>query len=173
MEREFILYDDAIAMKELGFDEPCFAHFVMKDNAPLRLYSEWLSRDFWKGKHIVELDIINERFMSRSVNKRSESAYWKKVWKEQCLAPTYHQAFRWFRDKYDITVSINRNRKYKSLTRYEVKIDKKTKLEKKPDRSTKLDFDIYFLDYCDTYEESELQCLKHLIDVAKKLKHES
>jgi hypothetical protein len=27
MEKEFVLYEQALALKELGFDEPCFAYF--------------------------------------------------------------------------------------------------------------------------------------------------
>jgi hypothetical protein len=30
MEKEFIPYQEAFALKELGFDEPCFGHYLMK-----------------------------------------------------------------------------------------------------------------------------------------------
>ena len=30
MKREFIPYEQALALKELGFDEPCFGHFLEK-----------------------------------------------------------------------------------------------------------------------------------------------
>ena len=28
MEKEFVLYEQALALKELGFDEPCFTHYL-------------------------------------------------------------------------------------------------------------------------------------------------
>jgi len=28
--KDFILYTEALALKELGFDEPCFGHYLMK-----------------------------------------------------------------------------------------------------------------------------------------------
>ena len=30
MNKEFIPYEQALALKELGFDEPCFGHYLMK-----------------------------------------------------------------------------------------------------------------------------------------------
>ena len=30
LENEFIKYEQALALKELGFDEPCFGHYLMK-----------------------------------------------------------------------------------------------------------------------------------------------
>jgi hypothetical protein len=30
MEKDFIPYQEAFALKELGFDEPCFGHYLMK-----------------------------------------------------------------------------------------------------------------------------------------------
>jgi hypothetical protein len=30
MEKEFIPYEQALALKELGFDEPCFAWFIFR-----------------------------------------------------------------------------------------------------------------------------------------------
>ena len=30
MEKEFLTYEDALTLKELGFNEPCFGHYLMK-----------------------------------------------------------------------------------------------------------------------------------------------
>jgi hypothetical protein len=61
---------------------------------------------------------------------------------EFCLhAPLYQQAFRWFRDKYDLFISI---------MHYEN------------------GYSINDLRRFDTYEEAELACLKKLIEIVKK-----
>ena len=38
MNKEFIPYEQALALKELGFDEPCFGYYNIKDN-DLKLFS--------------------------------------------------------------------------------------------------------------------------------------
>lgn len=34
MKNEFVPYDIALAMKELGFDEPCFGYYITKGHPP-------------------------------------------------------------------------------------------------------------------------------------------
>ncbi len=67
-------------------------------------------------------------------------------------APLYQQAFRWFREKYGYDVSI-----------------KKRKFEiQKLEIYGESDPDYYFTDFpFDSYEESELKCLKKLIEIVK------
>jgi hypothetical protein len=31
MKKEFVPYEEALALKELGFNEPCFGHYLMKE----------------------------------------------------------------------------------------------------------------------------------------------
>jgi hypothetical protein len=116
MEKEFVPYSEALALKELGFDEPCMGY---RDGGGYLMIKE--------TPHCV------------------------------ISAPTFSQAFRWFRENYDLTVSINRNRKFKPVKRYEVIIDEST-YEK---------INVYGLDYYDSYEEAELECLKKLIKIVK------
>ncbi len=68
---EFIPYEQALALKELGFDEPCFRVY---DNM------KFLQEESVMNTCEIECDCILERY----------------------LAPLYQQAFRWFREKYNI-----------------------------------------------------------------------
>jgi hypothetical protein len=76
MKKEFIPYEQALELKELGFDEPCFGRYD--------------GRDENKGKIWYEMPNLGKG--------------WIPV--EDVLAPLYQQAFRWFREKYGFTYSI-------------------------------------------------------------------
>ena len=73
MEAEFIPYEQALALKELGFDEPCF-----------KAYTEE-----YKG-------VIN--FSNTHTNTSVKNTLPTKPF----TAPLYQQAFRWFREKYSL-----------------------------------------------------------------------
>ena len=70
--------------------------------------------------------------------------------KDTVLAPTFSQAFRWFRDKYNVWCWIE---KYSDKETYIYQIPKAnfTKIQ----------------GYHNTYEEAELECLKKLIEIVK------
>ena len=77
MEKEFIPYEQALALKELGFDEPCFMQWTY---APKLIFciGNWGNTKFKTNKESY-----------------SDSA-------GDCIsAPLYQQAFRWFREKYN------------------------------------------------------------------------
>jgi hypothetical protein len=67
--------------------------------------------------------------------------------KNTVLAPTFSQAFRWFREKYDCHHTIQHNKKYVGIA-----------------YSSVVNFSI---DEFNTYEEAELECLKKLIEIVK------
>ena len=69
MEKEFIPYEQALALKELGFDEKCCAAYYKKYDNEI-------------GYHKVHRDF---NFVALTVS-----------------APLYQQAFRWFREKYQL-----------------------------------------------------------------------
>ena len=77
MEKEFVPYQQALELKELGFDEPCFGKFYHNH---LEIGGSWLNSEFNKDKKDGNI------FTS---------------------APLYQQVFRWFRNKYGIDFSIN------------------------------------------------------------------
>jgi hypothetical protein len=124
MEKEFIPYEQALALKELGFDEPCFGYYI-------------------------------------SVQVRNPFLVIEKVFDTQggyfTFAPLYQQAFRWFREKYNLFC--------------EIQIDRTTE--------PKFCFDIFQYEHFGNYEkieikewylyrtqeEVELECLKKLIEI--------
>jgi len=77
IDQEFIPYEQALALKELGFNEDCLA---------TRFTDNWLS----SGTTGL-VDIM--------IRKHPESV----------KTPLYQQAFRWFRDKYDIDIQITQH----------------------------------------------------------------
>ena len=74
MEKEFIPYEQALELKELGFDEPCFGYYLCKNSAfgvELELTTDWID--------LLPYD------------------------SSSCKAPLYQQAFRWFRDNGNVS----------------------------------------------------------------------
>ena len=83
MEKEFIPYEQALALKELGFDEPCFSYYK----------NDQLS-------DILE-EVINSKM--RNVNNEID---------DYISAPLYQQAFGWFREKYYLNSFIVDSKSY-------------------------------------------------------------
>jgi hypothetical protein len=127
MNKEFVPHEQALKLKELGFDEPCFG-----------LYHK-------------------DGFLSLTISISHEQYYG-----QECLAPTYQQAFRFFRDKnnleYQISKSANGN--------YYATIHKNT--QEYLDTIASLRYACFdeVVD-CYSYEEAESECLKKLIEIVK------
>ena len=127
MEKEFIPYEQALELKELGFDEPCFAVYIDKT---LIMEDDWLYS-------------TNQDTFIESSN---------------FTAPLYQQAFRWFREKYDLFGCIDLQ--VCTLSHWFIRIDK---IEINDYLYHSEDNDMRF----NTYEEAELACLKKLIEIVK------
>lgn len=116
MEKEFIPYEIALELKELGFDEHCFGYFYTED-----------------------------KFFETKI-KNSEL-------EEECSisAPTFSQAFKWFREKYgyfivpQVEIQINKINVHFLIIKF---AENKVRTKKS-----------------NTYEEAELECLKKLIEI--------
>ena len=128
MEKEFIPYEPALALKELGFDKPCLKFYANKKLV--------LALDTDNGDINSKLNQYNPLYVS---------------------APTFSQAFRFFREKYGLhphfcfftdeklwNVDI-----YAYLKEYGLKTDPCTMKFK-------------------AYEEAESACLIKLIEIVKK-----
>ena len=85
MEKEFVPYVLALKLKDLGFDEPCFAFYG-------------LSRDDYKT---IRLSI----FQNLKTDYLSDIHHLDVT----CDAPLYQQAFRFFREKYGLHYIICKN----------------------------------------------------------------
>jgi hypothetical protein len=120
MEKEFVTYEQALALKELGFDkEICFGRWTTRPDGSGFL--DTTKHSIYQGR-----DDLNR----------------------QCLAPLFQQAFRWFREKYDLYSYIEGAYPW---------------------------FRFYINSENDRYEgykhllfeEAELECLKKLIEIVK------
>jgi hypothetical protein len=83
MSKEFIPYQEALALKELGFDEPCLAKYSID------IIGETIPH-FRYNNRISQAESIDEGVW---FNHNLDKEY-------ICSAPLYQQAFRWFREKY-------------------------------------------------------------------------
>lgn len=130
MNKDFIPYEEALALKELGFDEDCF-----------RLYNQ--------------NDLSIENPLTPTTSKNSDRILYAS---KRIAAPLYQQAFRWFREKYDLR-SIEH---YKAAIKTEDKIviGYKFGIFKSGEIST---IDVIG----ETYEEAEINCLKKMIEIVK------
>jgi hypothetical protein len=128
MEKEFIPYEQALALKELGFNEPCFGFYS-------------------------ELGSFNFEFNKTNSNCNKPGMHGK-----YCTAPTYSQTFRWFRDKHELNSEIYMNHEYgiKIYTYLVLKLEKSI-ISHKSGYAVKQNI----------YEESELACLRKLIEIVK------
>ena len=140
MKNEFVPYDIALALKELGFDEKCLADFmVFGDNE---------SVDGKYGK--TEPKLFTEGQERELEFERKDSGF--PFIFHSCKAPLYQQAFRWFREKYDL----------KGYPVYRSLLD---------DSEQWWDWliigeEITYKKY-NTYEEAQDACLRKLIEIIK------
>jgi hypothetical protein len=74
MTKEFVPYDRALKLKELGFDEPCFV--------------------LYKASNSNQLAYAPHGITTNSQLSQGDS--------NNIAAPLFQQAFRWFREKYHI-----------------------------------------------------------------------
>jgi hypothetical protein len=122
MTKEFVPYELALELKQLGFDEPCFA---------------------------IYYNPSKELFIGGTINP-----FTKEI---RTLAPTYSQAFRWFREKHEVVGIVKFG-------------------------TNEFTFNIYNSDgiglltkeslaFNGTYEEAERACLEKLIEIVEQIKN--
>jgi hypothetical protein len=127
MNKEFVPYEEALALKELGFDEPCLSSFDENKN----LFKVW------------ENDMVNGRTI--------------------CLAPLYQQAFRWFREKYNLRgfIGFRPNVKMFDYHIYDMSLSGLEYTKQRTMEEFNKDPKV------GTYEEAELACLREMIKLVK------
>jgi hypothetical protein len=80
MNKEFIPYEQALELKELGFNEPCFIYWV-HDGVEIT-FSTSHNKSGWSMIGFKNSQMIKKAGL--------------------CSAPTFSQCFRWFREKYNL-----------------------------------------------------------------------
>ena len=89
MNKEFVPYEQALAIKELGFDEPCFGYYQ-------------------KSAVIGDATILPIQIRNKASNFNDNE--YSKMGVPFCSAPLYQQAFRWFREKYWLDNAVLKDR---------------------------------------------------------------
>jgi hypothetical protein len=125
MKNEFTPYDRSLKLKELGFDEPCFGYYYTLNG------KDWKFADNHEYYEIDDQLVIGSKFT--------------------LLAPTFSQAFRWFREKYGLAGLIEIGTQEYSFFVFDEKTD-----------SRKVTSSMN-----GTYEEAELACLDKLIEIVE------
>ena len=140
MNKEFVTYEQALELKELGFDEPCFA-----------IYSGFDEDNFSISDTIR---LYSSKF--RINDTQSNCFYINNFNSPRVSAPTFSQAFRWFREKYKMDSVIIRSFSMTNSYHYNIVIDQDYGNDLQstsiPNR---------------TYQQAELECLKKLIEIVK------
>lgn len=77
MEKEFCTYNQALRLKALGFDEPCFGFYDDVDKGFNQIHSM--------------ASVNGEQYSKLKITK----------------APTWQSAFRWFREKHNLHCAVN------------------------------------------------------------------
>jgi hypothetical protein len=130
MEKEFLNYTEALELNKLGFDEDCLGHYEGE-----KLFIESCPKSLVKT-------INNTPIMKLRKNK------WM-------LAPTFSQAFRWFREKYNLICRVD-------VTSYGCSLNEQEFYCEITSKNGTASYEIF-----NTYEEAELDCLKKLIEIVK------
>ena len=124
LEKEFVPYEPSLALKKLGFDEPCFT--------------------FYNGKFIQSTEFDFDSYNSIDVGHHP-------------LAPTFSQAFRWFREKYSLYHNIKMFGDW-DKPQFSYIISGRTMTNPAH---------MWHYEDKNSYEEAELACLIKLIEIVK------
>ena len=158
MKKEFIPYTEALALKELGFDEPCLAYYSILE---IQRIGEHNLHYTQRGKEILrenDWSWVYRNFPKFRKYLKAEHCYKYSTNSSKLIAsaPTWQSAFRWFREKQEIEGFV-----HKSIEgNYYFVIKRIGNNESNMYEFTKTSPKTF-----DTYEEAELECLKKLIEI--------
>ena len=139
MTKEFVPYELASRMKKIGFDEECIAYYQK---------SAVIGND-----NILPISFTN---MASDFNDYEYS----KLGVPFYSAPTWQQAFRWFREKHNIhSFIIPLIDEVGFVYKYQARVHTKESAVK-------------IIGEFESYEEAELACLEKLIEIVEQIKSE-
>lgn len=159
MNELFVPYIEALELKQLGFDEPCFGYYDEEGDDELYEYAD-CSGNVTGNKSCYNYDFLsvtnsqlNEYGAFSSKDDNDEEVY------ERWTAPLYTQAFKFFRDNFGLYQHIQRI----SENWYTPVLSASGKFRLGhigQEFSNRYNFN--------THEEAELECLRKLIQIVKK-----
>jgi len=162
MNKEFIPYTEALALKALGFDEPCLAYYSILE---IQRIGEHNLHYTQRGKEILrenDWSWVYRNFPKFRKYLKAEHCYKYSTNSSKLIAsaPTYSQCFRWFRKNFGLFSSEVYDRgldngKLPIIHSYSFRILNLN------------NFKDFYGDTFKTYEEAELECLKKLIEIVE------
>jgi hypothetical protein len=158
LEKEFVPYTEALELKQLQFDEPCLAYYLLPE---IERTGDILLHYCSRGKEIIrnnDWSWVYENFPAFRKYLKAEHCYTYSTNSSRLTvsAPTYSQAFRWFREKHNLEGEVHCirfNSKRLKGYQYAITSENYQKFEQLGDYHT--------------YEEAELACLNKLIEIVK------
>lgn len=97
MKEQFVTYEIALKLKELGFDEECLAYYT-KDKEFILLSAKK------RGELVGHGSVRNALFKYLKENDRTYGELF--TLSNSIAAPLWQQVEQWFRDKYNIHITI-------------------------------------------------------------------
>ena len=159
MEKQFVTYEIALALEELGFNKPCLASYYTDDERNYAKDGTYDCRQ--KISSSIDFDPFKEEFDNFYIN--SNETYY-------VSAPLWQQVIDWLRNKHDIVIEIARQKyfdTYANSYAYEVvcKVYKNKELEGSVVIRDNKNNHIFYL-----YEEAREQAILKAIELCQKEK---
>lgn len=141
MNQHFCTYEQSLALKELGFDEPCFGTFML---------------DAANGKNpfTPSIDYCTKVQLDHGLAPKNSEYTVESQW---VSAPLKSQAFAFFREKFKIDSFV------KEVYKSTVKVGYYFSINQEGGIQFQMDFD----DWHKTYSEAENACINKLIELAQ------
>jgi hypothetical protein len=139
MEKQFVTYEIALKLKELGFDEECLGYF-----------------------HSKELSLYPTQFHPYHLGKNSEEI----LYNTDCTAPLWQQVIDWFRDKHHTNIEINR---FPNISKWGFVVTDMTIIPKQQTRKENINMSLKVADVrrFDEYFECREQAILKAIELCK------
>lgn len=142
MKEQLVTFDEAVALRELGFDEPCFG-FKIKNQI----------------KSSIQVGITNSKLKKKAEKFRRT---YKGILNEEVACPTYGQAFDWFIEVWDINPILFSDG---FIWTFDLRWKDKTELLAYPFvQFPKLESSRII---CGTHKKAKQACLEKLIEICK------
>lgn len=112
MKEQFVTYEIALKLKELGFDEPCFGYYKPIKSWMISTNPKYNSEPHFTGPNWCNADMsFYFMYKANSFGDRTESVKNSQFTKavENITTPLWQQVIDWFREKHSIVITIYDN----------------------------------------------------------------